>query len=53
MFVSIRVVYLSRGRLRRGSVNTSLRHLGNARPWLEAHFPDIHFRWDRCVAFYR
>jgi hypothetical protein len=53
MSVSIRFVYLNRGRLRRGTIHTSLHHLENARPWLEAHYPNIRFRWDLSVAFYR
>jgi hypothetical protein len=53
MFVSVRFVYLNRGRLCRGTIHTRLRYLENALPWLKAHYPNIRFRWDLSIAFYR
>lgn len=53
MFVNIRVTFLSRGQLVRGIVHTRLRHLENARPWLEIHYPYIRFHWSGCIAFYQ
>jgi hypothetical protein len=53
MFVNISVAFLRGGTLHRRTIETRLRDLRNARPWLEAHYPATCFIWGYCLAFYR